>query len=451
MQPSSKVVSIERKTGWFRTLLNIVLIIVPIGSVSAEDVAIRPQPAEGPLDNPLKGWCPYTNAGTIHQPYSMVFQYISWRELEPAEGNFRFEEWEKGWDVGAARDKHIIFRVYVDYPNKPSGLPDWLRKAGVKESAYEDYGGGQSPDYDDPRMIAGMERLIAALGKRYNHHPRIAFVQLGLLGFWGEWHTYPRTELYASPETERSIIEAYRAAFPLKSLMVRYARGFAGEQEWIGFHDDMFPEDTDNGKGWSFLAGLRKAKRAENWKVAVIGGEMVPGKADQWLGRDFDTTRTMLDRSHFTWIGPYGPALAREKDEQFRKRSEQLVRKMGYCFQITEVTHRAELKPRETVPLSLKGKNHGVAPFYYPWSVEWALLDSSGKVVSAEKTEWDIRKWLPGEFAERTELVFDVPPGRYRLGLGIRDPWKNQPAIGFANDLPMMNGWTILSEIHVSQ
>jgi len=433
-----------------RALLGIGLFLVPVASTTAGDVIIHPQPAEGPLDNPLKGWCPYANAGTIRQPYSMVFQYISWRELEPIEGDFRFEEWEATWNSEAARDKHVIFRVYVDYPKRPSGLPNWLRKSGVRETAYEDYGGGESPDYNNPKMITGMERLIAALGRRYNNHPRIAFIQLGLLGFWGEWHTYPRQALYASPETEQRVIEAYHKAFPDKSLMVRYARGYAGRQEWIGFHDDMFPEDTDNGKDWSFLAGMRKAKRAENWKAAVIGGEMVPGKAEQWLGGDFGTTWSMLERSHFTWVGPYCPALARTKDEVFREQSEQLVRKLGYDFQITEVTYPSTVKAKQSARLTLKGKNQGVAPFYYPWSVEWALLDSSGKVVSTHKTNWDIRKWLPGDFSERADLAFDVPPGKYRLGLGIRDPWRNRPAIGFANNSPVAEGWTILSELLVS-
>jgi len=434
----------------FYALLSVVLLITPAVHILAEEVVVRPQPAAGPLDNPLKGWCPYTNAGPIHQPYSMVFQYTSWRELEPVENEFRFNEWEESWNVEAAKDKHIIFRVYIDYPSKPSGLPDWMRKSGVKEIAYEEYGGGRSPDYDDPRMIAGMERLIAALGERYNNDPRIAFIQLGLLGFWGEWHTYPRSELYASPETQRRVIDAYRKAFPEKSLMARYARGYAGRQEWLGFHDDMFPEDTDNGKDWSFLAGLRKAKRTENWQVAVVGGEMVPGKAEQWLGVDFDTTLAMLGRSHFTWVGPYCPALAKPKNESFLKRSEELVRKMGYEFQITEVTHPTSVKVNQPVRLSLKGKNLGVAPFYYPWSVQWALLDSSGKVASLQKTDWNIRKWQPGSFAESADPVFDVPPGKYRLGFGIRDPWKNRPAIRFANDLPVMDGWTILSQISVS-
>lgn len=417
--------------------------------VLAEEVVVRPQPKAGPLDNPVKGWCPYTNAGEIHQPYSMVFQYTSWRELEPVQGKFQFEEWEKSWAVPAAEGKHIVFRVYVDYPSLPSGLPTWLRTAGVKETAYKEHGGGASPDYNDPKMIAGMERLIAALGKRYNKHPRIAFIQLGLLGFWGEWHTWPQGELYASPATERRIVEAYRKAFPDKSLMVRYARGFAGQQKWIGFHDDMFPQDTDNGKDWSFLAGLRTANRTDNWKVAVIGGEMVPLKAGQFLGKDYKTTQTMLNRSHFTWIGPYCPALEKAGDKDFLQRSREVVRKMGYEFRISKLSHAARVTSRQALPVTLQGKNQGVAPFYYPWSVEWALLNASGKVVDTCETSWDIRKWQPGEFAEKARITFKAPPGNYQLALGIRDPWTNQPAIRFANDLEETAGWTILSQVKI--
>jgi hypothetical protein len=419
--------------------------------VRGEEVIVQLPARPGPLDNPLKGWCPYPNAGNIRQPYSMVFQYISWRELEPVEGQFRFEEWEQTWNTEAAAGKHIIFRVYIDYPKKPSGLPEWLRAAGVRETAYTDYGGGLSPDYNDPRMLAGMERLIAALGKRYNADPRVAFIQLGLLGFWGEWHTYPQTRLYASPETEQWVIDAYRRAFPDKSLMVRYARGHAGEQDWIGFHDDMFPEDTDNGKDWSFLAGLRKTGRSDNWRVAVIGGEMVPGQAQQWLGREWETTLSRAERAHFTWVGPYCPALDRSRDEQFLRNSEALVRRMGYEYRLTELRHAVQVQTAQPLQLNLSGVNQGVAPFYYPWSVEWALIDAAGKVVQLEKTDWDIRQWQPGEFSAEWAFVPSVPAGVYRLGLGIRDPWQDRPAIRFANDLPVLAGWTVLGEIRVTE
>lgn len=437
----------RRVASWF--LLPVCLSITGAARGAAEDVVVRPRPQPGPLHNPLKGWGPYTDAGEIHQPYSMVFSYVSWKTLEPVEGDYRFDEWEQTWNVKRAEGKHIIFRVYVDYPSLPSGLPEWLRTAGVKETPYKDHGGGLSPDYNDPRMIAAMEGLIAALGKRYNKHPRIAFIQLGLLGFWGEWHTWPREKMYASPATERKIIDAYRQAFPDKSLMVRYARAYAGKQSWIGFHDDMFPQDTDNGEDWSFLAGLRTSSRSDNWKTAVVGGEMVPNKAKQWLGRDFKTTTTMLKRSHFTWVGPYCPALERTKDKQFHERSRELVRMMGYEFELSELKHPGEVKGKQSFQLSLKGENTGVAPFYYPWSAEWALLDSDGAVVDSQATKWDVRNWKPGRFDETAEMTFDAPPGDYQLAFGVRDPWRDRPAIGFANELKVVNGWTVFSKLKI--
>lgn len=38
--------------------------------------------------------------------------------------------------------------------------------------------------------------------------------------------------------------------------MVHYGRDYAGNQPWIGFHDEMFPQNIDNGEDWSFLTGL---------------------------------------------------------------------------------------------------------------------------------------------------------------------------------------------------
>ena len=300
----------------------------------------RPAAASGPLDNPLKGYCLYTNAGKIHRPYSMVFQYVSWRELEPIEGKYTFEDWEKkDWNHPRAKDKHLVLRVYVDYPSKPSGLPEWLRAKGVKESSYREYGGGKSPDYNHPKMVEAMERFIAALGKRYNTHPRVAFIQLGFLGFWGEWHTYPRAELFASEATQHRILKAYQKAFPDKQLMARYADGVLAKYKGIGFHDDMFPEDTDNGEDWSFLARMRRGGHADGWKQNVVGGEMVPHAAQKWLGNQWAHTQEMISRSHFSWIGPYGPALDENVSLNLQARSDQLVRKMGYQFRLTEVRH----------------------------------------------------------------------------------------------------------------
>ncbi len=426
-------------------------VLLALSLAPPAEIVVRPGPAPGPLDNPLKGWCPYTNAGPISQPYSMVFLYAFWDDLEPEEGRLAFDRWEKrDWTRPEAAGKHVVFRIVIDYPGRPPGLPGWLAKQGVKSTRYEAHGGGLSPDYDDPRMIAAMERFIAALGRRYDGDPRVAFVQLGLLGHWGEWHTYPRWELYAKPETERRVIDAYHRAFPHKVLMARVARDDAGRRDWLGYHDDMFPADTDNGQPWSFLARIRAAGRSDNWKRAAIGGEMEPGAAAKWLGPSYGHTLAMVERAHFSWVGPYGPALGRSKDRPFLEHSEALVRRMGYQFRLTEVRHPATVARGGMLRVAIRGENEGVAPFSYPWPVELALLDASGRPAARLPLRADPRAWLPGPFAIDEPVNVAAPPGRYSLALGLCDPWTGRPAVAFANDLPRREGWTTLSTVEVA-
>ncbi len=178
---------------------------------------------------------------------------------------------------------------------------------------------------------------------------------------------------------------------------------------------------------------------------------MVPTKAKRWLSEDYETTMTMLERAHFTWVGPYCPPLERSSDEEFRRRSQALVRRMGYEFQLAELRHTGVAKTNAPIDISLKGQNNGVSPFYYPWSVEWALLDSTDKVITTQKTPWDLRNWQPGSFTENATFTFDVRPGEYLLALGIRDPWQNQPAIRFANQLQVVDGWSVLSKLKITR
>jgi hypothetical protein len=108
--------------------------------------------------------------------------------------------------------------------------------------------------------------LIRALGQYFDRHPRVAFISAGVFGLLGEWHTWPRPELFASEATQRTVVDEMRAAFPNKILQARTANGYLGQHPWLGYHDDMFPEDTDGGEEWHFLPTLRRAGRDQNWK-----------------------------------------------------------------------------------------------------------------------------------------------------------------------------------------
>ncbi|NSW77608.1 MAG: DUF4832 domain-containing protein [Chthonomonadetes bacterium] len=415
---------------------------------------IRPAQAEGALDNPLKGWAAYSEEWSRYAlPARMAYFYASWRELEPERGKYRFAEWEASkWEGTNARGKHIVFRLYLDYPNLPVGVPQWVIDTGVAMRPYDipEIGRGLAPDYDDPRLLNPLLDFIRVLGERYNRNPRVAFVALGTLGFWGEWHTWPRSELFASESTQRAVVQAYRRAFPDRVLLARMPYP-ATSEPWLGYHDDMFPEDTDyyegQGYDWYFLPQLRRAGRENNWKVAAIGAEMVPRQGKKFLSTEWAKTRTMLERMHLTWVGPYCPILETNLSEEELQKAQWMARRMGYQYRLSEVVWRMQAR---TLSLQVRGVNEGVAPFYYPWQVQVALLKGDGSVAQAEGLDVDIRRWLPGNFQFSATLSLRVQAGTYRLALGVIDPWRNQPDIRFANKLPVVNGWTVLDNVVVA-
>lgn len=371
----------------------------------------------------------------------MAYFYVSWARLEPKRGEYAFAEWERHWNNPKAKGKHIIFRLYLDYPGLPCGVPQWVIDSGVKLTPYEklapDIPKGLHPDYADPRLLEPLLEFITALGRRYNKSPRIAFIALGTLGFWGEWHNWPKEGWFPGRDIQQKVMDAYRHAFPDKILLARYpADRVTAEAPGLGYHDDLFPEDSDGPEAWKFLPMLRRGKRMENWRRAAIGGELVPNQAAKWLGEGWERTRAMAEALHLSWIGPYCPANEPRLTSLQRQRAEQLVRLMGYQFRLTKLTHTSKR-------LTLEGVNEGVAPFYYPWPVELAAIDSVGRVVKTVPIPVDLRTWLPGAFSFSTELPL-VQASRWAIG--IRDPGGQLPVIRFANALPVVNGWTLLQE-----
>ena len=108
-------------------------------------------------------------------------------------------------------------------PQQTIGLPDWLRNKGVQERVYRDHGGGKSPDYNHPQMVLAMERLITAMGRRYNAHPRVAFIQQGLLGFGGSGIRIPVQIVCLGGDSTPDCKGV--PGFPNKQLMAQYADG----------------------------------------------------------------------------------------------------------------------------------------------------------------------------------------------------------------------------------
>jgi hypothetical protein len=411
----------------------------PLGLLAAALVqTLDLPPAPGPLDNPLKGWAAYADGWENYRlPASMAYFYVPWKDLEPERGRYDFDALERRWNHPHARGKHVIFRLYLDYPGKPPGVPDWIPASGVQMRRYTDHDGGLSPNYQDPKLLAPLLELIAALGKRYDRNPRVAFVAIGTLGFWGEWHTWPRNELFPDAAVQRQVVQAYRKAFPNKLLVARYPRGETARAD-VGYHDDYFPEHTLEGSpDPSRSMPLLKASRlTEGWRTHPRGAEMVPRQGRTYMGERWDLTRRAVEEYRLSWMGPGGPILEDLEPEMLR-RAEWMVRRMGYEFRWNR------LSLGQDGAIELEGENQGVAPFYYRWPVRLAWLDARRNVVGEQPVDVDIRTWVPGPI--RLVAKASRPAAARYLALGIIDPWRDRPAIGFANPLPVHEGWILLA------
>lgn len=152
---------------------------------------------EARTDNPLKGFMPF-GLENHHQdfPHTMEWFYLPLNEVVKGDKVYDWSSFDQKLDTIAARGHQSVLRFFLDYPGRPTGVPDYLLGSdGIDQSRRYTFFDNEkisfSPDYDDPRVQALITDFIKAFGERYDGDPRIGFITTGLVGFWGEQHTWP--------------------------------------------------------------------------------------------------------------------------------------------------------------------------------------------------------------------------------------------------------------------
>lgn len=95
------------------------------------------------------------------------------------------------------------------------------------------------PDLDDPLFIAYSQRLLNAFGKRYDGNQNTAFVDIGMVGSWGEWHNsnfpkdvlQPLLERYTTEQLDRYVAMHF-AAFPVTPKIMLMSGGQSPPMRW---------------------------------------------------------------------------------------------------------------------------------------------------------------------------------------------------------------------------
>lgn len=441
--------------------------------------------AAAPVDNPLKGLVPYRGAARNGFPHSMEFFYISYGDLVKGYDEFDWGPLERALEEIGSRGNQAVFRVYLEYPGRRGSVPRFLLEDGLRLTTWrvrpEDPGSEETetPDYGDANLRRSLRGFIAALGEAYDGDPRIGYATAGLLGLWGEWHDYPREDLFADKVVQTETMDAFEAAFRRTRVLLRYPAGEghprlapnAGRS--FGYHDDSFAwatlEEGPNA-GWSFARALREAGPAaeSKWRTRPIGGEIRP---EAW-GLVFDERpgdpriqdfAACVEATRATWLMDSGAFREPAGSARFR-RAEELARRMGY-----EIHARSAAIGRTAeggIRVSMEVENRGVAPFPYDWRPRWGLLRRAGAGVGADFGEaiaefpasGRLPEVVPGEaprvWTDVLNLDGDgegaIPAGEHLLAVRIPNPMRGGRAVRFANaGCDAETGWLVLGPVRV--
>ncbi|MEV4623271.1 DUF4832 domain-containing protein [Asanoa sp. NPDC049573] len=446
--------------------------------------------ADAPVGQPLKGFAPYYFPGdnlSTKYPGGLTWSYFALNEVMKDPSSCSVFDWsvfEKALDEAAVWGRQVAFRFYLEYPggsgtHPGNGIPPCLN--GKMALRTNGFWGTVSPDYDDPDVVAALVSFINAFAARYDHagpggtaDPRIGFMTMGLVGLWGEWHTWPYDRdtadgypnLMPTDTTIRTIMGAFDSAFDNIQIETRYP--LAGtENANIGFHDDSWPYKEWRGNalkgmtlpvsmgGWddAFLQLQLNTGTENRWVTNSIGGEARPeiqgSLYANWPagGGQVDDVLAATELTHISWmINQTGAGGYSATDPKVAAG----VRKMGYNLHIPQANFNSTASGTFKVGVTMQ--NNGVAPFYYPWTTVIGLRDASGAIVKTWDTNWDLRQVQPlkirafpdwGVGADPTYLDFGrpvnfsaslstagVPAGSYSLVLKVRNPLETvTPAV----------------------
>lgn len=411
-------------------------------STLRRETTIEYRATEEVFANPLMGYAPSANSKSRYPDSSLVYVDITWRELEPEEGIYNWEQimednYLTQWQ---SQGKHIVLRFVCDIPSEERhmDIPDWLYERTGKDGMWYEtsYGKGYAPNYNNQILIRCHARVVAAMGEYLGQDGFVRYVELGSLGHWGEWHVKSDSGLPGMPfaAVRAQYVEPYEAAFPNARLLMR--RPFAEAPENCGVYNDMVgePESTAEWLSWIQEGGAYGQTGEEQglkaipevWNVAPVGGEFTSSiNMETMLKTMRNQTINLLKESHMTFVGPKIPPT--DDDGKMDPRDEQLLYHVGYRYLVKSM--QISRSRRETV-LSLLWTNEGVAPIYWPWKTCLYLERLDG---NRERVELDINLM---ELTQGKEAVANItiPVSRLektyrRIMVGIENSETGEPSV----------------------
>ena len=301
-------------------------------------------------------------------------------------------------DKVAARRHQAIVRFYFVYPGNPTTVPDYIK---ALPDYHETRGKSEGkptgfPDWSHRELQEFTLEFYEKLAARYDHDPRLAFVETGF-GLWAEYHIYDGPMKLGKTFPDKSFQAAFARQLGRvfrKTPWMISVNAAADVTDTVRRQRDLLKHPVRRLRRLVPLPAAREGERAElelmgrdRWKLAPAGGEI-----------SYYTTHDQKQALAST--GPHGIPFEKAAadfhitfmiaDDQPKYRPMDRIRAAGlacgYRFRILTFEASAT-RSRVTVT------NTGVAPIYHD-----AYLAVNG--VRAERS---LKGLLPGE--SRTDEI----------------------------------------------
>ena len=403
-------------------------------------VSVFLDPSYEAFPNPIMGFRPsrYIQDGVfpVGEYVTVCKQYIKYSDLDysPNDSAQKIIDWSnRTWAGIEERNIKVIPRVVIVYPNGPDDGSAGYWPLGVPH-------GDPVEQWKGEAFKQRITAFIKNLGAAWDNDPRVAAIEAGIWGNWGEHHIYPLKFPDGSDriplDFQKAMGDAFIQAFPNKKVMIRYPETFTAYD--FGYYWDSFALPEDKGCGEAIIM-------KDNWRRQMISGEVAYDWGDQSVvgGSPNGTLSSTLATDHIInwvklthasslgWISDYD-----EKNPTVAANASKMQKVLGYRFVVQRASYNQTVKPGAKLSLEFDVSNNGSAPFYYQWPVELSLLDGQRNPVWKETVHVDIRNWRPGHtYKVRDEFRIPVklPVGTYTLALAVLDPAGNLPSLRFAN------------------
>lgn len=453
------------------------------------EVRVVPEETDELLSNPGMGWQTFYRTRDKDEhlpdwiPSTVHYTRWGWGTLEPALGKIDYAFLDGVLSETRRAGQRLAFRVMCcsTYPGRPYH-PAWLARAGgrILISDHGDETGLPIPDLDDPLVLELHLDFIKRLGDRYDGHPDIDHVDLGSVGWWGEWHmSNSKTGRMPTLTNRKRIIDTYIASFRKTPLLM-----LIGGRECLayaalgcsGWRADCLGDMGGFSENWCHMYEgypnlIREAGAGDMWKTAPIAWEtcwdMRRWVQEGWSLRFILNYALALHGSYFN-----NKSAPLPEGDDVRHEIERFLRRLGYRFVLRELRHPDRVKFGEPLMLKMMWQNIGSAPCYRPYRLAYRLSNRSG-FTETFIGKITVNEWMPGSIEIFTDEFFqepaDLPPGPithvieslalpgempagvYQLAIGVVGQQTEESVVQLGIKGQTEDGWYPLSAITITE